>query len=187
MTYPNFAIASVALILSAGAVSAEVIRHPLPDSDFPILQAVEVPADATLVYLSGTVPEVIDENAADGSAEQFGNTAAQTTSTLASIDKKLSDLDLTMGDVIKMQAYLVVPEGSETMDFDGFMEGYTKYFGTEDQPNLPTHGLCSLSSALPTLHGWSRLRSSRYDHDPLSWGAPLFIFHGHGHDRSRRR
>jgi enamine deaminase RidA (YjgF/YER057c/UK114 family) len=141
MNFPNLAFASTALILSAGAISADVIRHPRHGSDFPILQAVEVPADATLVYLSGTVPTVIDQDAPDGSVEQFGNTAAQTTSTLASIEKKLSGLGLTMGDVIKMQAFIVVPVGTGTMDFSGFMEGYNKYFGTEAQPNLPTRSV----------------------------------------------
>ncbi|MDA3857251.1 MAG: RidA family protein [Roseovarius sp.] len=145
MNFPNFTVASTALILSAGALSADVIRHPLPGSDFPILQAVEVPADATLVYLSGTVPTIINQDAPDGSVEQFGNTEAQTTSTLASIEKKLSGLGLTMSDVIKMQAYLVLPVGSETMDFSGFMDGYTKYFGTESQPNLPTRSVFAVA------------------------------------------
>ena len=135
------ALASTVLILGTTAASAEVTRHPIADSDFPILQAVEIPADATLVYLSGTVPQVIDEAAEDGSAEQYGDTAAQTESTLASIEEKLAGLDLTMGDVVKMQTYLVRPEGADGMDFQGFMEGYTKFFGTEDQPNLPTRSV----------------------------------------------
>lgn len=135
------AIASTALLLGTGAAFADVTRHPIPNSDFPILQAVEIPADATLVYLSGTVPQVIDAEAEDGSPEQFGDTAAQTESTLASIEEKLTALDLTMGDVVKMQAYLVAPDGSEEMDFSGFMTGYTQYFGTEDQPNLPTRSV----------------------------------------------
>ncbi|WP_311198998.1 hypothetical protein [Sulfitobacter sp. W074] len=90
------------------------------DSDFPILQAVEVPADATLVYLSGTLPVVADETAEKGSPEYFGDTATQTVRVLASIEKKLAGIDLDMGDVIKMQAYLVTPDGSEGMDFEGF-------------------------------------------------------------------
>ncbi|SET86567.1 RidA family protein [Paracoccus homiensis] len=142
MTNSILKIASTAgLILAANGAAAEVTRHPIPDSDFPILQAVEVPADATLVYLSGTVPMVVDETAAQDSPDRFGDTAAQTVSTLESIESKLSALDLTMGDVIKMQAYLVAPEGGEAMDFSGFMEGYTQFFGTEDQPNLPTRSV----------------------------------------------
>ncbi len=103
--------------------------------------AVEVPADATLVYLSGTVPQVADENAEQGSAERFGDTKTQTETTLASIEAKLAEIDLTMGDVIKMQVYLVAPDGGEGMDFSGFMEGYVQYFGTDAQPNLPTRSV----------------------------------------------
>ncbi len=145
MTHSNLVLTSVALTFAAGALSAEVVRHPLPGSDFPILEAVEVPPGATLVYLSGTVPTVVNQDAPDDSVEQFGDTASQTTSTLASIEKKLAGLDLTIGDVIKMQAYLVVPDGSETMDFSGFMDGYTKYFGTDAQPNLPTRSVFAVA------------------------------------------
>lgn len=118
-----------------------VVRHPIPGSDFPILLAAEIPADATLVYLSGTVPQVIDEAAEQGSPDQYGDTAAQTVSTLASIEGKLASLGLGMGDVIKIQVYLVAPDGSEAMDFSGFMDGYVQYFGTEAQPKLPTRSV----------------------------------------------
>ncbi len=117
----------------------------MPDSDFPILQAVELPADATLIYLSGTVPEVSDKTAEKGSPEYFGDTATQTASILASIEKKLTGIDLGLGDVIKLQAYLVAPEGSDRMDFEGFMEGYTQYFGTEEQPELPTRSVFAVA------------------------------------------
>ncbi|CTQ33984.1 RidA family protein [Jannaschia rubra] len=144
MTLSLKALSIVALVSSAGLASAQgsdIIRHPIPESDFPILQAVEIPADKTLVYLSGTVPTVIDPEAAQGSPEQFGDTAAQTESTLASIERKLAELDLTMGDIVKMQVYLVAPEGQDEMDFAGFMDGYTEYFGTSAQPNLPTRSV----------------------------------------------
>lgn len=130
---------------SGASASAEggtgLVRHPIPNSDFPILLAAEIPADATLVYLSGTVPQVIDDSAEVGSPERFGDTAAQTQSTLSSIEEKLAALDLEMGDVVKMQAYLVAPEGGDGMDFSGFMEGYTQFFGTDEQPNLPTRSV----------------------------------------------
>ncbi|MCX7567473.1 Rid family hydrolase [Sulfitobacter sp. F26169L] len=118
-----------------------VIRHPIPNSDFPILQAVEIPADADLVYLSGTVPQVIDESAAADAPARFGDTAAQTVSTFESITAKLEMLGLDMGDVVKLQVYLVAPDGSDAMDFAGFMDGYVQFFGTEKQPNLPTRSV----------------------------------------------
>ncbi|MFG6532056.1 MULTISPECIES: RidA family protein [unclassified Sulfitobacter] len=140
-------LAAVAALMATSvyAQGSEVVRHGLPDSDFPILQAVEVPADATLVYLSGTVPTVANETAEKGSPEYFGDTATQTASVLASIEKKLAGLNLDMGDVIKMQAYLVAPEGSDGMDFEGFMKGYTQYFGTDEQPELPTRSVFAVA------------------------------------------
>ncbi len=127
--------------VSSDAAHESVIRHGLQDSDFPILQAVEVPADATLVYLSGTVPQVVDESAGEDDPARFGDTKAQTVSTFESIAAKLAALDLNMGNVISMQVFLVAPEGSDAMDFSGFMEGYTQFFGTDDQPNLPTRSV----------------------------------------------
>ncbi|MDZ7668009.1 MAG: Rid family hydrolase [Gammaproteobacteria bacterium] len=56
----------------------------------------------------------------------------------ARLEESLAAKDLTFGDVVKMQVFLVgVPEKSGAMDFDGFMNAYRKYFGSEDQPNLP--------------------------------------------------
>jgi enamine deaminase RidA (YjgF/YER057c/UK114 family) len=129
----------LALPVAAGA--QEITRHPIPNSDFPILQAVEIPPEATLVYLSGTVPSPIDAEADPASIEAYGDTADQTRSVLGKIDATLTDLGLSMSDVVKMQVYLVAPDGSEAMDFAGFMEGYTEFFGTEEQPNLPTRSV----------------------------------------------
>ena len=54
----KFVLALGLSMLMAGGTQAEVVRHTTPGSNFPILRAVEIPADATLVYLSGVVPGV---------------------------------------------------------------------------------------------------------------------------------
>lgn len=137
MNFKSTIIGLTLLTAYAGSALAEdVIRHPIPNSDFPILQAVEVPADKTMVYLSGTVPSVINEDADPNSAEAFGTTEEQTVTVMNRIKGQLEGLGLGVGDIIKMQAFLVAPEG-ETVDFQGFMAGYTQFFGTEEQPNLP--------------------------------------------------
>jgi enamine deaminase RidA (YjgF/YER057c/UK114 family) len=117
----------------------DVVRHKLPNnSTFPIAAAVEVPAGATTVYLSGMVPPMADATAPANTPAAYGDTQAQTVSVLKAIEGLLKGLGLTMGDVVKMQVFLVgVPEKDGAMDFDGFMNTYRKYFGTEDQPNLP--------------------------------------------------
>ena len=135
---------AIALALLLGATTAhaqEVVRHAIPGSNFPIAREVEVPGDATVVYLSGAVPSVIDTSAAEGSVDAYGDTKAQTVSVLTSIQDTLSDLDLEIGDIYKMQVFLVAPDGSDSMDFAGFMDGYTQFFGTADQPRLPVRSV----------------------------------------------
>lgn len=132
----TFALAAALVAVPLFAQAQDVIRHKVPDSDFPIARAVEIPAGKTTVYLSGAVPSVADAAADPATPEAWGDTKAQTVSVLTGIDASLKDLGLTMGDVVKMQVFLVAPEGAPA-DFAGFMEGYTQFFGTAEQPNLP--------------------------------------------------
>lgn len=132
-------LAATTLLLSSAAVAAQadVTRHPLPGSDFPISQAVEVTADTGIVYHSGMVPGPANPEAERYSAEFWGDTEAQTLSVFGRLEESLKAKGLGFGDVIKMQIFLVAPEGEKMMDFQGMMRAYRKYFGTEEQPNLP--------------------------------------------------
>ena len=140
------AVFAAALMTAAGSVADEIVRHKIPNSDFPISRAVEVPAGKTTVYLSGAVPSVAVEGADKNSVTAYGDTRTQTESVFASIDKTLADLGLKMSDVIKMQVFLVGdPSKDGHMDFAGFMEGYTKFFGTAAQPNLPSRSVMQVA------------------------------------------
>ncbi len=137
----RFASLLTAAFLATGTAQAdEVIRHKIPNSDFPIARAVEVPDDAATVYLSGAVPSVIDETADPSSIDAYGGMTEQTRSVFRNIEKTLQDIGLDMGDVVKLQVYLVGPAGAP-MDFAGFMKGYTEFFGTAQQPNLPARSV----------------------------------------------
>jgi enamine deaminase RidA (YjgF/YER057c/UK114 family) len=127
------------LLLPSLASAQEVVRHKLPNgSTFPISAAVEVPPGKTLVYLSGMVPPVVDPKSPKDSIAAYGDTKTQTVGALTAIKASLESLHLTMGDVIKMQAFLVGdPAKGGKMDFEGFMQGYTQFFGTPAHPNLP--------------------------------------------------
>ncbi len=139
--------------MAMGVSAQNVIRYPIPNSDFPIALAVEIPADATLVYLSGQVPAVIDEAAEPTTVAAFGDTEAQTVSVLEKIESILTDLDLTMSDVVKMQVFLVGdPDLENKMDFAGFMAGYTQFFGTAEQPNLPSRSAMQVAGLVNP--GW---------------------------------
>src|ERR1700674_2878901 len=131
---------AAALSSAPGAgLAQDVVRHKIPNSNFPIALAVEVPAAKTVVYVSGTVPPLIDDKVAKDSVAAFGDTKTQTVGVLKVIEGNLKRLGLGLGDVVKMQVFLVGdPAKGGRMDFAGFMEGYTEFFGTPQQPNLPS-------------------------------------------------
>ena len=131
-------------IAHAGFASAEVIRHPIPNSTFPIAQAVQVTGNVTTYYVSGQVPPVANKDADPSSREAYGDTKTQTVGVLNRIKGILEGLGLTMGDVVKMQVFLV-HNSSAPMDFKAFMEGYTQFFGGA-QPNLPARSVVGVAS-----------------------------------------
>ncbi len=56
------------------------------------------------------------------------------------------DLGVDFGDIIKMTVFLVGdPEMDGRMDFAGFMRAYTKFFGTEEQPNKPARSAVQIA------------------------------------------
>ena len=132
-------ILTCALVLFGFSAYADVTRHALPNnSTFPISRAVEVTADTTLIYHSGTVPRAANPDAERGSREYYGDTETQALSVFGRMEDSFKELGVGFGDVIKMTVFLVGdPEMGGRMDFGGFMKAYTKYFGTEDQPNKP--------------------------------------------------
>lgn len=135
------------------AAAPEVIRHRIPNSSFPIASAVEVPAGRTLVFVSGAVPSVADPKAERGSLAAYGDTRTQTLSVLGNVERQLKGLGLSMGQVVKMQVFLVGdPAKGGRMDFDGFMSAYSEHFGTAAQPNLPARSVMQVAGlAVP---GW---------------------------------
>ncbi len=132
------------LALDAGAARADVVRYPIPNSTFPIAQAVKVSGNATTYYVSGQVPPVVDKSADPGSPQAYGDVKTQTVGVLNRIKTILEGLGLGMGDVVKMQAFLV-HDARAPMDFKAFMEGYTQFFGGS-QPNLPARSVVGVAS-----------------------------------------
>jgi enamine deaminase RidA (YjgF/YER057c/UK114 family) len=139
---------SAAAFLTGQASAAEAVsRLPLADNNpFPIAAAVSVSAGTDLYYLSGAVPPVTNKDAPKGSTAAYGDMETQTTNALSSIKGTLERLGLEMGDVIKMTAFLVADPDSKKLDFEGFMTGYKKYFGTPDQPNKPARSAVQIAA-----------------------------------------
>ena len=130
------------------ASASDVTRYKLPNSSFPIAAAVEVPAGKTMVYLSGQMGQMPKStNASKDALVSMGDTKTQTISALTNIKKQLESMHLSMGDVVKMQVFLVADKAKgDKLDFAGFMEGYTQFFGTKDQPNLPSRSAVQVAA-----------------------------------------
>jgi len=135
----KISIGLAALLLAMSVQAADVVRYPLPEGNkFPIASAVEVPAGTALIFQSGTTPSPKDPSAQAGTAAYWGDTKTQALSAFANIKKGLDTEGVGFGDVVKMLVFLVGdPATDNKMDFKGFMEAYTQYFGTPEQPNLP--------------------------------------------------
>jgi enamine deaminase RidA (YjgF/YER057c/UK114 family) len=133
-----------ALVFVPCRAQADTVRYPIPNSTFPIAQAVKVSGDAVTYYISGQVPPMVSKDADPGSPQAYGDTKTQTVGVLNKIKGILEGLGLGMGDVVKMQVFLV-HDARAPMDFKAFMEGYTQFFGG-NQPNLPARSVVGVAA-----------------------------------------
>jgi len=137
-------IAIVFASMMPAIAAAEVVRYPIPNSTFPIAQAVKVTGNAETYYVSGQVPPLVNKDADPASPQAYGDVKAQTVGVLTRIKGILEGQGLTMGDVVKMQVFLV-HDTRAPMDFKAFMEGYTQFFGGS-QPNLPARSVVGVAA-----------------------------------------
>jgi len=152
MNLRMLALAPLVLFASAG-LAKDVIRYKIPNSDFPIAQAVEIPAGQSVIFLSVAGPQLLDKSAPGETPAAYGDTKTQTVSTLNAIATNLKGMGLEMKDVVKMQAFVVGdPAHDGKIDFAGFMEGYKQFFGTKEQPNLPARSTVKVAGLVNP--GW---------------------------------
>lgn len=138
------------LAISGAALAAEPPHRSGP-AESPISTSVSVFPESRLVYVSGTVPDVVDPAAPEGSVARFGDTATQTRSVLHKVEKALADQGLSLGDVVMMRVFLVAPPG-QRMDFAGMMTAYREFFGTKAQPNKPARSTMQVAGLVDP--GW---------------------------------
>jgi enamine deaminase RidA (YjgF/YER057c/UK114 family) len=139
------------LVLTAVPADAQAPkRMGAPES--PIASSVELPAASRIVYVSGQVPDVVDQAATEGSVDRFGDTETQTRSVIRKIEGVLKSNGLGLGDVVMMRVFLVAPPGQARMDFAGMMRGYSASFGSAAQPNKPARSTMQVAGLVNT--GW---------------------------------
>ena len=128
--------------LIAGAQNS--VRH-IQEDDRPIATGVWV---GDTLYLSGQLASpVTPADAAKGTAAIYGDTEAQTMSTLTKIEASLKSEGLTMGDVVMMHVYMAGdPAKGGKLDFPAMMAAYSRFFGTKEQPNKPARSTMQVAA-----------------------------------------
>lgn len=138
---------------TAPGTPGTINRLAIPGSDFPISRAVQVSSDAEFLYVSGAVPQVVDPDADPNSRDAYGDTKRQTETVLEAIKANMESAGWSLGDIVMMRVYLVGDEATDgRLDFGGFMEGYSQYFGTPEQPNKPARAVVEVSGLIRP--GW---------------------------------
>ena len=141
-------IATALATLIAPALAQDgVVRIPSSSAQSPILSGVSVPGGTTVLYLSGQVPVQTDQAQPKDSIAAYGDTKAQSITVFEKIKALLAAQNLGMGDVIKLTVFLVGdPKLDGKMDFKGFNDAYSLYFGTADQPNKVARSTLQVSA-----------------------------------------
>src|SRR5260370_41981732 len=85
-----------AVVMNPGAAGAEVVRYPIPNSTFPIAQAVKVSGDTATYYISGQVPPVVSRAADPNSPQAYGGTRSQTIGAVNKIKASVEGRELGM-------------------------------------------------------------------------------------------
>ncbi len=149
-------LSGLTVMMLAGCVTAPAPRgeavQRIGAAGVPISASVQVPPNSRIVYVSGTVPDVADPAAPDGTPPRYGNTYSQTRAILSKIEVILREQRMGMDDIVMMRVFLVAPPGQARMDFAGMMRAYTERFGTAAQPNKPARSTMQVAGLVNP--GW---------------------------------
>jgi len=146
------AIISGALLaaLPSMASAQKTIERTYGAPTSPIASLAFVPANANILFVSGTTPSPVDAAKPD----ELGDTKAQTLSILTKMKAALEAKGFSMGDIVKMTVFLVgVPTNGGKMDSAAMNEVFRTFFGTAEQPNKPTRSTIQVAAlGRPTMY-----------------------------------
>lgn len=137
-----------ALALSASTADAKEkakaqIERTVASPTAVISGSVSIPPGSRIIYLSGSTASPVDPAKPD----EFGDTKAQTLSILTKMKANLESMGLGMGDIVKMNVFLVgVPEKAGRMDSPAMNEVFKTFFGTPEQPNRPARSTVQVAA-----------------------------------------
>ena len=132
---------SAALMGGAALAGAQEITRYNEGNYF--YTSITIPPGAETMYLSGSGARPLD----DGS---WGDMKQQTVNTFSRFKQTLEEQGWSMSDIVQVRAFAVA--GEDGLDFAGFNEGYSEFFGTDDNPNKPVRSFVEIKDLV--VEGW---------------------------------
>jgi enamine deaminase RidA (YjgF/YER057c/UK114 family) len=144
------ALAVSMTMLTGGPVAGqETVYHKMPTAEAAVSRAVEVPAGATMVYLTSVGPPATEGRRDATSPAAAGSTQQQTVRALEALSNLLQELGLTLADVVKIQVFLAGdPARGGRADYAAFVGGYAQFFDGAKNDKLPVRSVVTVA-ALP--------------------------------------
>ena len=130
-----------ALLLSTIVNAQEITRN---NEGTYFYTSITIPPGAETMYLSGSGARPLD----DGS---WGDMKQQTINTFERFKQTLESQGWSMADIVQVRAFAVAGDDGE-LDFAGFNEGYSQFFGTADNPNKPVRSFVEIADLV--VDGW---------------------------------
>ena len=130
-----------ATLLSLMANAQEITRH---NEGNYFYTSITIPPGAETMYLSGSGARPLE----DGS---WGDMKQQTINTFERFKATLEEQGWSMSDIVQVRAFAVAGDDGE-LDFAGFNEGYSQFFGTAENPQKPVRSFVEIADLV--VDGW---------------------------------
>ncbi|MCI5108184.1 MAG: Rid family hydrolase [Pseudomonadales bacterium] len=134
-------LAAIVFVLPL-ATSAQEITRQGEGSYF--YTSITIPPGAETMYLSGSGARPLE----DGS---WGDMKQQTINTFERFQQTLESQGWSMSDIVQVRAFAVAGDDGE-LDFAGFNEGYSQFFGTDENPQKPVRSFVEIADLV--VDGW---------------------------------
>lgn len=107
-------------------------------------RTITIPANAETLYLSGS-------GASQKPDGTWGNMEEQAIDTFTKFKATLEEEGWSMADIVQVRAFAVAGDYG-LLDFDGFNRGYSRFFGTQENPNKPVRSFVQVADLV--VDGW---------------------------------
>ena len=95
------------------------------------------------MYLSGFGVRPLEDS-------RWGDMKQQTVNTFSRFKQTLEEQGWSMSDIVQVRAFAVA--GEDGLDFAGFNESYSVFFGTDDNPTKPVRSFIEIKDLV--VEGW---------------------------------